>query len=169
MPTITAGMPHQQVVRNMMPNPGTGFGTVTATGTLFAGLKVQRIAINATSTAKAGAAAWINPEIGTVIGWPLLVITTAGNTGTFDMGRTDDGTGSAAGMIDGGTLTAGVHLEGTVAGTVAASATIGLVDRHWYTFGPGGTGTNNSITVTMNDTTTSTLVGYLVVAYFSVT
>lgn len=166
MPTITRGMPVQEVVRNMMPNPGTGFGTITATGTLFAGLKVQRIPLNLTSTAN-GTTNWINPEIGTVMGAAFLVITTAG-TGTFDMGRGSDGTGNANGIIDGGTLTVGVHGYGTVLGTVAASATIGGVNDQWILYGPGGTGTNNSVNVTHSDTPTSTMAGYLVVCYFSV-
>lgn len=164
---ITRGDPTPEIVRKMMPNPGTGFGTVTATGTLMAGLKVQRIPINATSTANAGAAAWINPEAGTVLAWPIVVITTAGSAQTFDMGRTADGTASVNGIIDGGTYSVGVHLEGTVAGTVAASATVGLVDRVWWLIGPGGTGTNNSITITQ-DNPTGTQVGYLIVAYFRV-
>ena len=164
---ITGTSPTPEIVRAMMPNPGTGFGTITATGTLNAGLKVQRIPLQLTSTAN-GTTNWINPEIGTVAAQGMLVISTAG-TGTFDMGRGSDGTGNANGIIDGGTLTVGVHGYGTVLGTAAASATVGGVDGVWLLYGPGGTGTNNSMNVTHSDTPTSTMAGFLVVTYFNIT
>ena len=145
---------------------GTGIGTTRPTGTLMAGLKVQRIPLALTSTAN-GTTNWLNPEIGTVAAQVLLVITTAG-TGTFDLGRGSDGTGNADGIIDGGTLTVGVHSYGTVLGTVAASATVGGVNGVWLLYGPGGTGTNNSVNLTHSDTITSTMAGYLVVSYFRV-
>lgn len=164
---ILKGDPTPEIVRKMIPNPGTGFGTITATGTLMAGLKVQRIALNATSSANA-ATTWINPEPGTVLGQALLVFTTAGSAGTFDMGRGSDGTGNANNIIDGGTMTVGVHAYGTVLGTAAASATVGGVDGVWLLYGPGGTGTNNSVNVTHNDLPSATAVGYLIVSYFRV-
>ena len=163
---ITGTSPTPEIVRAMMVNPGTGFGTVTATGTSMAGLKVQRIPVVLTSTAN-GTTNWLNPSTGTVMAMPLFVITTAG-TGTFDMGRGTDGTGNANGIIDGGTLTVAVHSEGTVLGTAAASATVGAENRIWWLVGPGGTGTNNSINVTHSDTPTSTMAGYLVVCYYDV-
>lgn len=162
--TFNRGHPTGYAVKNMGPM-GTGMGTVTATGTLFAGLVTQRIAWS-TSTVNAAGAAWINPENGTVIARALLVFTTAG-TGTFDMGRTDDGTGAAAGLIDGGTLTVGVHAYGTVLGTVAASATVGGIDGEWLLYGPGGSGTNNSITVTHSNASGASA-GFLIVQYMRV-
>lgn len=162
--TWAAGNPTGLAVKRMGPL-GTGFGTVTATGTLFAGKVTVRIPWS-TSTANAAGAAWINPEDGTVIARALLVFTTAG-TGTFTMGRTDDGTGSVGNLISVGTLTTGVHYYGTVLGTVAGSATAGGIDGEWLLVGPGGTGTNNSITVTHSNASGSGR-GYLIVEYMRV-
>lgn len=162
---LTRDMPSTELVK-LMSFGGTGLGSVTPTGTLNAGLKVQRIPLALTSTANA-AQTWINPEPGTVMAQALVVLTTAG-TGTFDLGRGSDGTGNANDIIDGGTLTVGVHYYGTVLGTVAASATIGGVNGVWLLYGPGGSGTNNSVNMTHSDTITSTMAGYLVVSYFRV-
>ena len=162
--TWNRGNPTGLQVKNMGPM-GSGIGTVTATGTLFAGLVTQRIPWS-TSTVDAAGAAWINPEDGTVMAKAYLVFTTAG-TGTFDMGRSSDGTGAAAGIIDGGTLTVGVHSYGTVLGTAAASATVGAVDAEWLLYGPGGSGTNNSITVTHSNASGAS-VGFMVVQYMRV-
>ena len=126
----------------------------------------MRIPYAATSTANA-AANWINPENGTVMGKVSVVFTTAG-TGTFDVGRGSDGTGNADGFIDGGTMTVGVHVYGTVLGTAAASATVGGNNGEWLLFGPGGTGTNNSVNMTHSDTITSTAAGFMVVTYMRV-
>ena len=163
--TFRQGDPTGLAVKKMGPQ-GTGIGTITATGTLFAGIVSVRIPLALTSTAN-GTTNWVNPEDGTVMGRGYLVITTAG-TGTFDLGRGTDGTGNANNIIDGGTLTVGVHAYGTVLGTVAASATIGAVDAEWLLFGPGGTGTNNSINLTHSDTITSTAAGFLMVTYMRV-
>ena len=162
--TFNRGDPTGLAVKKMGPL-GTGFGTVTATGTLFAGIVHVRIPWS-TSTVDAAGAAWINPEDGTVMAKAYLVFTTAG-TGTFDMGRTADGTGAAANIIDGGTLTLGVHTYGTVLGTAAASATVGAVDAEWLLYGPGGSGTNNSITVTHSNASGAS-VGFMVVEYMRV-
>lgn len=108
---------------------------------------------------------WINPESGTVLVTDVFVSYTTAGTGTIDVGRTDDGTAAANGLIDGGTQTVGVHWSGTVLGTAAASATIGGVNQMYLLVGPGGTGTNNSITVTNNEGGTSTAVGSLYVIY----
>ena len=163
--TWNRGNPTGLAVKNMGPQ-GTGIGTITPTGTVFAGLVTQRIALALTSTANA-AANWLNPEDGTVMAQVHVVFTTAG-TGTFDLGRGSDGTGNANDIIDGGTLTVGVHSYGTVLGTVAASATIGGVNGQWLIYGPGGTGTNNSVNMTHSDTTTSTMAGFMVVQYMRV-
>ena len=162
--TWNRGDPTGLAVKKMGPQ-GTGLGTITATGTLFAGFTMVRIPWS-TSTVNAAGAAWINPEDGTVLARAQLVFTTAG-TGTFDMGRTDDGTGAAANIIDGGTLTVGVHSYGTVLGTAAASATVGAVDGEYLLYGPGGSGTNNSITVTHSNASGAS-VGFLIVQYMRV-
>ena len=162
--TWNQGNPTGLAVKNMGPM-GSGMGTITATGTLFSGKVTQRIPWS-TSTVDAGGAAWINPENGTVLARAVLVFTTAG-TGTFDMGRTSDGTASVNNLIDGGTLTLGVHYYGTVLGTAAASATVGGVDGEWLLYGPGGSGTNNSITVTHSNASGAS-VGFLIVEYMRV-
>tara|TARA_Y100000310_G_scaffold265229_1_gene276149 strand:+ start:1680 stop:2114 length:435 start_codon:yes stop_codon:yes gene_type:complete len=136
-----------------------------ATGT-YHGQMSARIALATTSTANA-ATNWVNPETGTVLARVFVYFTTAG-TGTFDLGRGSDGTGNANGAIDGGTMTVGVHHPGTVVGTAAASATLGIVDNSIFLIGPGNTGTNNSINMTHSDTTTSTAVGGMVVEYWPV-
>jgi len=102
--------------------------------------------------------AWINPETGTVLAKVMYYFTTAG-TGTVDVGKTDDGTATVADVIDGGTMAVGiVYRPGT-------NATLGQVDEGWILVGPGGTGTNNSVTLTSNEAATSTGVGGLVVQY----
>lgn len=163
--TFNRGDPTGLAVKKMGPM-GTGFGTITATGTLFAGFVHVRIPLAVTSTANA-ATNWINPEDGTVMAKAHLVITTAG-TGTFTLGRGSDGTGNATTWISVGTLTVGVHSYGTVLGTVAGSATAGAVDAEYLLFGPGGTGTNNSINLTHSDTPTSTAAGFMYVTYMRV-
>ena len=157
--TFIRGGPTGLTVKHMTHGSG-------ATGTLFAGFMCVRIPLALTSTAN-GATNWINPEDGTVMAKAALVLTTAG-TGTFDLGRSSDGTGNATTWMDGGTLTVGVHTYGTVLGTAAASATVGGVDGEYLLFGPGGTGTNNSINLTHSDTITSTAAGYMYVWYTKV-
>jgi hypothetical protein len=150
------GNPTPEIVRNAVHGSG-GTGS-------YAFVNTVRIPLVLTSVAN-GTTNWVNPEAGTVLAKAFLAIRTAG-TGTFDMGRGSDGTGNANGLIDGGTLTVGVHHPGTVMGTVAASATLGLVDNSWILVGPGGTGANNSINLTHSDTATSTAAGELIVQYF---
>ena len=156
---VSRTQPSAETIKHMIHGSG-------ATGTLLPAVIGVRIPLNTTSTSNA-ATNWINPENGTVIAQAFLVFTTAG-TGTFDLGRGSDGTGNANGIIDGGTMTVGVHSYGTVYGTVAASATIGGVNDAWLLYGPGGTGTNNSVNLTHNDTVTSTAAGYIVVQYMKV-
>ena len=153
---VNRGMPTVEIVGRSMAGSG-------ATGTLLGGPILVRVPLAVTSTADA-ATNWVNPEVGTVLAKSWLCITVAG-TGTFDMGRGSDGTGNANGLIDGGTLTVGVHFAGTVLGTAAASATLGNVNTDYFLVGPGGTGTNNSINVTHSDTPTSTAAGFLLIEY----
>jgi hypothetical protein len=147
-------------VRAMIP-AGTGGNASARVGPVVS--VVVPIAATATRTA------WINPEPGTVLLTDFFVVYTTAGTGTIDVGRTDDGTAAANGLIDGGTMTVGVHWSGTVLGTVAASATIGGVNQMFLLVGPGGTGTANSITVTDNEAGTGTAVGYIALSYLPVT
>lgn len=158
MKSIGRGDPTPETVRNLIQGSG-GTGT-------YHGFMTVHVPLAATSTAN-GATNWINPETGTVLARAFVYFTTAG-TGTFDLGRGSDGTGNAADMIDGGTLTVGAHYAGTVLGTVDASSTLGGVNRIFFLLGPGGTGTNNSINMTHSDTTTSTAIGGLIVEFLPI-
>ena len=157
--TYKRDMPSSEIVQTITYGSG-GTGT-------YRGLQVVRVGLATTSTAN-GATNWINPESGTVAARAWVVFTTAG-TGTFDLGRGSDGTGNATNIIDGGTMTVGVHFPGTVLGTVDASSTIGGDNRIIFLLCPGGTGTNNSINMTHSDTPTSTAAGALIVEYFLTT
>jgi hypothetical protein len=147
--------PTYEIVKNMVPSSGSGN---------YRSVMVVQIPINTTSQA-AAATNWVNPEAGTVCARPFLLMQTTG-TGTVDIGRGSDGTGTETDLIDGGTLTVGAHYAQEILGTVAASAVKGGVDRLWVLLGPGGTGTNNSINMTHTDTVTSTMVGSLCIEYF---
>ncbi len=149
MKIVTREDPTPETVLNLLPGSG-GTGT-------YRGILAVRVAFNATSTSNA-ATNWINPETGTVVARAFLCLTTAGS-GTFDMGVSSNGTGSANTYIDGGTLAVGVQVLWGTAGTVGESKGYVLV-------GPGGTGTNNSIVMVHSDTVTSTCVGHMVVEYF---
>lgn len=154
--TISRAMPTGEALKQMLPGSGQ-------TGTLFAGLMVARIPLAVSSTGNY----WSNTENGTVMAKAQVVWTTAG-TGTMDVGVSSDGTSGAANIIDGGTMLAGVYAYGTVMGTVAASATLGQTVGEWRLIGPAGTGTNNTITVIHNESTTGTAVGFLFVTYMKV-
>ena len=154
-PNIKNSSPSSELVKDMLPASGTGS---------YRSVMVARIPFNTTSTA-AAATNWINPETGTVVAKTFYVFTTAG-TGTTDIGVGSDGTNSVNGIIDGGTLTVGVHYPQEVVGTVAASAIKGGEDKMYVLVGPGGTGSNNSITMTTTDTVSSTAVGALFVQYY---
>ncbi|MDP3064744.1 MAG: hypothetical protein Q8O40_16310 [Chloroflexota bacterium] len=120
---------------------------------------VESTAINATSTANAGAFAWKNKNGRSVLAHVIVRFLTAG-TGTMDVGVSSDGTGSSDGIIDGGTLT------GVVASQRSAGATAG--NTSWFLVNKAGTGTNNSIVAVMSDTATSTAIGTAYVVYFLV-
>ena len=134
-----------------------------ATGTYF-----NVLSVHIPHPASAGTRlAWINPETGTVLATVFYYFNTAGS-GTVDVGVASDGTAAGSSFIDGGTMTVQVHYPGTVMGTAAASATAGGEDLMYQLVGPGGTGTNNSITMTINEAATSTAVGGLIVQYFPI-
>jgi len=154
MKTYTLADPTPELVKAMAAASGTAS---------YRGVAVARIPFN-TATSNA-AINWINPETGTVLARAYVVFTTGG-TGTFDLGVSDDGTGTNAGIIDGGTMTVGAHYPQEVVGTVAASATAGGEDLASTLIGPGGTGTNNSIIMVHTDTTTGSAAGALLVEYF---
>ena len=156
--TWNRGNPTGLQVKNMGPQ-GTGVGTITATGTLFAGLVSVRVPLTVSSTG----AYWSNPENGTVIASGRMVWLAAG-TGTFDMGRSTDGTSGGNNIIDGGTMLVGIITPGTI----AATGTLGVIDRFMFLVGPAGVGTNNTITVIHDEGVTGTASGFLWIQYMRV-
>lgn len=117
---------------------------------------VKRLKLDNVSTANANLS-FVNPENGTIAAIVRYFVTGSAGTGLVWIGRSDDGTGSASGIIASGTLTAGIHIRPD-----PASATAGAVATDAVLLGPGGTGTNNSIVGQLDDTTTSTM-GTLIV------
>lgn len=153
---ISRTAPTPVTVHSIVPASG-------ATGTYFVPL-----AVHIPHPASAGTRlAWINPEAGTVLAHAFYYFSTGG-TGTVDVGVVSDGTVAGSSFIDGGTMTVQVHYPESVAGTVAASATAGGEDIRYQLVGPGGTGTNNSITITLNEAATSTAVGGMIIHYFPI-
>ena len=146
--------PTPEIVRKLIPSSGTAN---------YRGIGVARIAI--TASASSTGTGWVNPESGTVAA-KIIVAFTVGGTGTLDIGVGNDGTGVANGLIDGGTMTAGCHYVHETLCTVAASSTVGGVDKTFFLVGPGGTGTNNSIVLNHNEAATSTAVGAVLIQYF---
>lgn len=149
--TLRRGDPTGELVKNMVPRGTYGDSTARAYGVVAVVLPVP---------ASATGASWINPETGTIITHNVFNVWTTAGTGTFDMGVTDDGTASSATIIDGGTMTVGVRPRPD-----AASSTLGATGLMQVLIGPGGTGTNNSITLRHNEAATGTAVGYMVITY----
>ena len=152
---VTPGMPSGELIKSIVPN-NQPLGTITATGTFLGPMIAVRIPVAASSTG----AAWLNPETSTVLAQAHMVWITAG-TGTFDMGVSSDGTTGQDNMINGGTMLAGVYSNGTV----TATAVTGVTNNAYQLVKPAGSGTNNSITVIHDESTTGTAVGYLVIKY----
>ena len=88
----------------------------------------------------------------------------AAGTGTFDMGRSTDGTSGGNNIIDGGTMLVGIITPGTI----AATGTLGVIDRFMFLVGPAGVGTNNTITVIHDEGVTGTASGFLWIQYMRV-
>ena len=152
MNRLSRGDPAEQIVTQMLPEGTAG----AASGTIL-GIPVNiRVAFSLTSTATANVS-WINPEPGTVMASVAYLVNGATGTGTINVGRSSDGTGSAANWVSGGTLTGGLHSDEPGLGVVS----------QWLAIGPGGTGTNNSIVGQIGDTTASTMGGcFAIITYF---
>ena len=139
------------LVRNMLPA-----GTAGAATAVIMPYNVVRVNVSRTSTATSNLS-WVNPESCTIVARVSYVVQGSAGTGTIDIGRSDDGTGSGVNWFTAGTLTAGVQIKRTFFGTAAASFGSGAVALEWLILGPGGTGTANSIVGRLADTTTSTM------------
>ena len=152
--TLRRGDPTGELVKAMTPRGTYGDATARAYGPVTVVLPIP---------ASATGASWVNPEAGTIIVLQSAYFFTTAGTGTLDIGVTDDGTASANNIIDGGTMTATLWARPD-----AASSTAGGVGLQQRLVGPGGTGTNNSITVRHNEAATGTAVGALVFTYVRV-
>ena len=152
MNRLSRGDPAEQIVTQMLPEGTAG----AASGTIL-GIPVNiRVAFSLTSTATANVS-WINPEPGTVMASVAYHVQGAAGTGTINVGRGSDGTGSAANWVAGGTLSAGLHAD---------EPGLGVIPQ-WLAIGPGGTGTNNSIVGQIGDTTASTMGGcFAIITYY---
>ena len=151
MATLRRADPVGLIVKNMLP-AGTG-GTANA---VAVGYHVVRVNVSRTSTATSNLN-WINPEDGTIVARVSVAIQGSNGTGTIDIGRSDNGTGSSVDWFTAATLAAGYRIKRTFQGTAAASFGSGTISDEWKVLGPGGTGTNNSIVGRLADTTTSTM------------
>ena len=116
------------------------------------------------ATANASFLSWVNPEAGTILVTDVIAYFSTTGTGTFDMGITSDGTGSANDVIDGGTLGILNYAVRAVRGRTGTqgAGTLGMLDV--LRLGPGGTGTNNSI-VAKTDEYTCTAKGRVYITY----
>lgn len=144
--------PAEQIVTQMLPEGTAG----AATGTIL-GVPVNiRVRFSLTSTATANLS-WVNPEPGTVLASVGYMVVGSAGTGTCDIGRGNDGTGSAANWVTGGTLSAGLHID---------EPQLGVVPQ-WLAVGPGNTGTNNSIVGRITDSVASTMGGcFALITYY---
>lgn len=170
--TMQPGNPTPLNVRQMLA-AGTGGATGARRHPLVTvSLPVPQVNSGASSgTANAQFLSWINPEPGTILVTDAIVYFTTTGTGTFVMGVSDDGTGSASNMVVLGSMNQGINFArrvayGTAAFQTTAAGTGGF--NTVFVLGPGGTGTNNSI-VAKVDEVTSTAVGRMVITYVPMT
>ncbi len=167
MGTLRQSNPTPVNVTNMI-SPGTG-GAATAQITNVKAVTIP-VPMN-TATAGTGNAAWlswVNPEPTTVIVTEVVTYYSAtGTGGTYDLGVSDDGTGSSDDIINGGTHNQlsvyGYRAYRGRTGTQGAAVT-GVLDT--WVLGPGSTGTNNSI-VGKQTEVTSTAAGVVVITYIA--
>lgn len=150
--------PSGEIVRNLTPR-GTGGN---ASARLYSPVTVV---MPVPASATGATLAWINPEAGTVLVTAFGYWYDTAGTGTVDIGVANDGTAAGSSFIDGGTMAVGFRYRPD-----AASSTIGSSGAGAYLLvGPGGTGTNNSITFTHNEAATGTAVGGYVFTYTLIT
>jgi len=165
--TLKRDAPSGETLRNMLAagTAGSANALVVHPVTIIVPLST------AGGTGNAGFFAWTNPEQNTTIQiQDLSVHFHTTGTGTFDMGVSDDGTGSNDDIFNGGTMDTSVNLAlvavrgGTGTAGVGTSGTLlGVADR--LVLGPGGSGTNNSIVAKTSETATTAL-GNVTITYF---
>ena len=170
--TFRPGDPSGLIVRQWVA-AGTGGATgVRRHPLVTVSIPIPQINSGASSgTANAQFVSWINPEVGTILVTDAIVTFTTTGTGTFVMGVSADGTGSASDMVVLGSMNQPTALGrrvayGTAAFQTTAAGTGGF--NTVFVLGPGGTGVGNSI-VAKVDEVTSTAVGRLVIMYVPLT
>ena len=152
MRELVKGSPAEEIITHMLPAGTSGNATGTVAGVVVA----VRVSFSLTSTATANLK-WVNPENGTVMACVSYVVVGSAGTGTIDIGRSTNGTGSASNWVTTATLGAGVHDDEPMGGVVT----------QWLALGPGATGTNNSIVGQISDGTVSTMNGcFAMIRYY---
>ena len=155
--TVKRGDPTGEIVLDMIP-AGTGGNSISQ---MTGGPLTVRVPLSESGgTANAGYLSWINPEAFTIMVQSLAVHFYTTGTGTFDMGRGSDGTGSSDDLLNGGTMNTAIGKaiifapggSGTE-GIGNTGTTLGLAGL--WLLGPGGTGTNNSIIAKTSETATT--------------
>lgn len=164
--TITRQMPTVESVGNMVPK-GTGGATgAKVHPVITVSVPIPQNIVTSDGTGNGGFVSWVNPESGTILVTNVTPYFSTTGTGTFDLGISSDGTGSAADILDGATmdlLNYAVRAYRGRTGTQGA-ATLGMADI--WRLGPGGTGTNNSI-VGRTTEVASTALGRIYITYFN--
>jgi hypothetical protein len=160
--THTNKDPNGVIVKRLAPSGQSNDSTIQAYRGESQGWKVWVGQADPTSSSEANLS-FQNPEDGNILARPSYVVVTAG-TGTVDIGVSTGGTGSAAGIFDGGALTVGKFSRFTFNGTVAASAVLGTVDLGAVIVGGNGSATD-SIVGRVTDGIASTAEIYMVVEY----
>ena len=155
--------PTPETVQHALPSGATGTFmwpvTIKATFDMKTGT---------TSTADVGMFSWINPEPGTILVTEVTVVhKTTGTGGTFDMGISDDGTGSSDIIFNGATTDPGAGVAQIMVVRGVGTTAQGTIGGTAWLVGPGGTGTSNSIVAKQSELT-STAEGYVYITYMPI-
>lgn len=161
--TFGRGDPTPLIVRQMIAG-GTGGATNTRRhGMVAVSIPIPQGTTSGDGTGNAVFLSWINPEVGTIAVMDVATYWDTTGTGTFDLGRSSDGTGSSDIILDGATMNAVRVARRGRTGT-EGGGTLGVAE--WFLLGPGGTGTNNSL-VGKTSEVTSTALGRAVITYIA--
>lgn len=163
--TIAKGNPTPENVARIV-TAGTGGATnAVQVPVVTIRVPIPQTTVTSDGTGNGGFLSWINPEVGTILVTDVVVYWSTTGTGTYDLGLSSDGTGTAADIVDGGTMSGlnfAVRAYRDRTGTQGAG-TLGMADI--FRLGPGGSGTNNSI-VGRTTEVTSTAKGHAFITYY---